>query len=565
VSGGAHKLTRWLERSWALPLILTLVIYALTAAGRPIIDADEGVYAHIPQQMIERGDWLTPYVNSVRSFDKPPLLYWLIAICYSIFGVAEFAARIPSILAVFGITWIVQRLAARGVGPRAGTAAAFAFSFSAGAFLFTLEVMHDVLLIFFLTLTMYCFVLVLERSGPWPVLGFFAASAGAFLAKGLVGVAFPFGIAILYMLAAREAPRIRSGWLFVGALLFCALALPWHVAMEVTNPGFLRIHFFEEQVLRFFSRREPVDYDSVPLLLFWALLPVWFFPWSAFLPAAFRLKRDRITMLATIWCALILVFFSLSSRLEHYAFPLLPPLAVLVGRALATDSRGVRTGYRILAGVGILLLVLAVGLAGILVTGYGLPSGSAGHADRTYNNDFSIMLEFPADLIRQLLPPAIAATLALGLGLLAAQRFGFSAVVVAMLAFHFSAAYSLRVCEDVVSSKSFGQILAAEARSGDKVVILGDYESANSISFYAPIQLAVCDGTAAILGPGLRYPDAPELVLTEGDLLRLWRSDTRTFVLAEESRLAALGFEAVHPVASHRDRILAVNQPPASP
>ena len=88
-----------LDGSLAAPVIAALAVYALTAIGRVIIDADEGVYAHIPQQMLARGDWLTPYVNGVRSLDKPPLLYWLIAACYRIFGVTEFAARIPGILA----------------------------------------------------------------------------------------------------------------------------------------------------------------------------------------------------------------------------------------------------------------------------------------------------------------------------------------------------------------------------------------------------------------------------------------------------------------------------------
>lgn len=551
MTGGAPSLKARLEQSSVLPILLALAVYALTAAGRAIIDADEGIYAQIPQQMLARGDWLTPYVNGLRSFDKPPLLYWLIGACYSLFGVSEFAARIPAILGVTGTTFLVQRIG--------GTRAACAFAFSVGTFLFTLEVMHDILLVGFVTLTMYFLLRALEHPGFWPVLGFFAASGGAFLAKGLVGIAFPFGIVLVYSVITRDMPRVRRAWLAAGAALFCALVLPWHIAMEVANPGFLRIHFLEEQVLRFFSRREPIDYDSVPLLLFWVLVPVWFFPWSAFLPAAVRRERDRVTVLAAVWFGLILVFFSVSSRLEHYAFPLLPPLAILAGRALDVGSRRVRLGYNILRALGVVFLLVAVTFCAVLWTGYGLPSGGSGPTDSTYNNDFSIMLDFSGDLLRQLFLPAIAATLAMGIGFLTARRAGYVPIVAAMVVVQFAAGYSLRVAEPEVSSKYFGQQLAHTARPGDKVVILGDYESANSINFYAPaVQLSVCQGTAASFGPGLRYPDAPKLILSLDQVQRLWTSDTRTFLIADEDRLP--GLTSAYEVARFRGRVLVANQ-----
>ncbi|MCP5109602.1 MAG: hypothetical protein GY953_02075, partial [bacterium] len=268
-------------------------VYALAATGRVILDADEGVYAHIPQQMLERGDWLTPYVNGVRSLDKPPLLYWLTAISYSLFGVNAFAAHVPGILGVVGTAWFLQRLAALAAGPVAGRYAALAFAFSVGTFLFTLEVMHDILLVLFLSAAMLCLALTYRHPTVAAVLGFFAATTGAFLSKGLIGVAFPVGIALVYMAVTRELPPVRLRWLLWGGLLFAALAAPWHIAMEIRNPGFLEIHFFEEQILRFFNQREPMDIQSVPLPLFWLLIPVWLFPWSCFLPAAFRLPRSR--------------------------------------------------------------------------------------------------------------------------------------------------------------------------------------------------------------------------------------------------------------------------------
>src|SRR5690349_20059100 len=102
-----------------------------------------------------------------------------------------------------------------------------------------------------------------------------------------------------------------------------------------------------------------------------------------------------------------------------------------------------------------------------------------------------------------------------------------------MVAFQLTAGYSMRASEPIVSSKSFGHFLAREWRDGDKVVVWGDYESANSVNFYVPAQLAVCQGGAASLGPGLRYPDAPHLLLSVEELRKMWASKNRVFLIVD--------------------------------
>jgi hypothetical protein len=559
VAGVATGRERWAA---AVPLVLAAAVYTVTAAGRAVADADEGVYVHIPQQMLARGDWITPYVNGVRSLDKPPLLYWLIALSYTLFGQSEFAARIPSIAGVCGTVWLVQRIAGMLAGPRAGVAAGLAFAFSVGTFLFTLEVMHDILLVFFLTLAMSCFVVFERRGGarPWPVAGFFAAAAGAFLAKGLLGIVLPAGIVATYLVLSRRLPPVRLRWLFLGTLLFAALALPWHVAMEARNPGFLRVYFLEEQILRFFGRREPVDYESVPLPLFWALIPVWLFPWSVFLPGAVFLRRGGLRLLAGCWAGFPLAFFSVSSRLEHYAFPLLAPLAILAGAAL-TEQRGVGWELRFLKGLGAALAVAAVLLGVVWFTGYGLPAEGGGHPERTHSTDFSILTDFPAEVLRELLLPAIVVSAAMAACFLLARRRILAALTLAMVVFHGAAAYSIRVAEEIVSSKAFGQVLARDGRPGDTVIVFGDYETANSINFYAPLPLYVCEGAAPSLGPGLRYPDAPRLLLSREDLVRRWRSSERVWLIADGRQVEELDLDPAFPIAESAGRVLMSNRP----
>ena len=202
---------RWERFYLALPLLVTAAVYLYTAGGRAILDGDEARYVHVARQMAERGDWVTPYANGLRYFNKPPLLYWLEGASFQLFGMTEFAARLPVVLGLLGTTWLVQRLATLAAGGFAGFAAGLSFAFCIGTFLFTREVMHDVLVVFFLTLAMYCLVLWYRDrgEGAWPVIGFGASLAGAVLSKGLIGIAFPVGIALIVYVLSKPRPALR--------------------------------------------------------------------------------------------------------------------------------------------------------------------------------------------------------------------------------------------------------------------------------------------------------------------------------------------------------------------
>ena len=165
---------------------------------------------------------------------------------------------------------------------------------------------------------------------------------------------------------ARTAPY-GLGW----GLLFLALTVPWHWLAEVRNEGFLGFFFVGEQFLRFLGRREPPVLWSVPLGTFLGLIPVWFFPWTVFLPAAFSGDRRTrggntavLLRLALVWIVVVVGFFSLSDRLEHYVFPALPAFALLAAAAFYRkgESRALLWGFRALAAVGVLAL-----LGGILL------------------------------------------------------------------------------------------------------------------------------------------------------------------------------------------------------
>jgi len=560
-----------------LPLILTAVIYLGVNTNRGVIDYDEGYYSQPAVRMAESGDWVTPYANDVRFLEKPPLMYWITAAGFKIFGVREFALRLPTVLAVIALTGVVMLAANRAVGIQAAGIAGICTAFSVGTYLFTREALHDVWLVLFLALAMTAFLK--WRLDPdkslGPALLFYAALAGGMMCKSLIGLAFPVGIVVLFFIWERKLPTWRSLHLLPGILLFLALTVPWHLLTEIRNNGFLEFFFVGEQFLRFLGRREPPVLWSVPLVTFLALVPLWFFPWSVFIPAAFNSARKTdddktrvLFRLAIVWIVVVLGFFSFSARLEHYVFPALPAFSLLVAVAFSRkgENKAILWGYRVLAVLGIITLVFGI-IAGVwFAMGNMPPSSAAGPSNRIAENDFSIMAEMPPDIIRGLLAPAAVTILVLAAGFWTALKLENSrrhkaavlTVAAVMIAICATTHWSLNICEDLISSKKFGQAIAMQVQPGDRLVVMGDYESANSLNFYQPLRVQIVDGTAYALLPGLKYPDAPEILLSHDEFLSVWQSPERVFLLLPEERTGELTHVGV-PVLRVLHRVLVRN------
>ena len=185
-----------------------------------------------------------------------------------------------------------------------------------------------------------------------PRVGYWGASvvmALASLTLGLIGVLFPLGVVFFFILFTRSWGRWRELRIFSSALIFLIIAVPWHLIAEQRSPGFLWSYFINEHFKRALGTRYPPDYEAVPLLLWWALHLVWFFPWSFFVVYAFREfprsktwgktmePAQQARLLLFIWAGLILFFFSLTSgsRMEYYSFGAWPAIAILLAVGLA--------------------------------------------------------------------------------------------------------------------------------------------------------------------------------------------------------------------------------------
>src|SRR5665213_2538079 len=338
------------------------------------MDDVDAVQAQIARNMVSSGDWVTARLDGVAYLEKAPLIYWAIAGSYKIFGATDWAARIPIALSAMALAWLTSAFGIWAFGKRAGFYAGLCIATCIGLFLFTRILIPDVTITATMTLTMWSFLRAIDEEERRPRLWAFllAVSIGiSLLLKSLIGLVFPAGAALLYLLFTRQL-LTASVWkrlrLFSGVLIILLIAAPWHILATLRNPpyfdstfrsvpgeyhGFLWFFFMNEQVLRFLNLRFPRDYDTVPRVWFWLLHLVWLFPWSVYFPAVMKLsfkpvdRAGKTRLLALCWTGFLLVFFTFSTTQEYYSMPCYPALALLIGSAL-TEPRAaawIRKGH----------------------------------------------------------------------------------------------------------------------------------------------------------------------------------------------------------------------------
>jgi 4-amino-4-deoxy-L-arabinose transferase-like glycosyltransferase len=279
------------ERWWVLLLLgLGLPIFLLGLGSPALYDPHESLYAEIAREMVVRGDWLTPHLNGTRYLDKPPLFYWLIALSYTVFGMSEFSARLPVALAGLGgvlVTWGIGRHLFDG---RSGALAGLVLTTSVGYFVFSRQLLPDMVFACFTTLSFYGFLRTGAKARarePWSLLAYLGLAL-AVMTKGFVGL-FPLGVLAIYGLLSgsfHALPGLKSLW---GGLLFIVLVVPWHLIIGWQHEGYFWHYFVNEHFLRFLGRRHPLDFISLPLPIFFLVLFLWLLPWSPYL--GFALPR----------------------------------------------------------------------------------------------------------------------------------------------------------------------------------------------------------------------------------------------------------------------------------
>ena len=320
-------------------LLALLAAVWLEPAGSWLAEPDEARYAEIPREMLAAGDFVTPRLNGVPYFEKPPLLYWCNAAAFALFGQTPWAARLPTRLFGTATALLLACAVGRLRGRREGLASAIFLLAAPLGFTAARTNLTDGVLTFFFTATLLAGLATLRRAMSHRPTAVLAAAAGAFaaagfLSKGLVAVVLPAGILLGWALVSGRVRQLRALLISPAGPAFLLLAAPWPILAERANPGFLQFFFIHEHFQRFAtpaaSRPGPITYFAgIFLVGFLAGLP--FFSRGA--REAFA--RDSVSLFFLIWFGVVLVFFSVSrSKLPPYIFPALPAAAALAARGL---------------------------------------------------------------------------------------------------------------------------------------------------------------------------------------------------------------------------------------
>jgi len=307
-----------------------------------LFDVDEAVFAEATKEMIENNNWLTPTYNGVNRYDKPILIYWLMAASYQSFGINEFGARFPSAVASCILALSIFLFSKYSRDEKYALCAAISFALSVYFLVYSHSSVTDMTLTLFISLSLFSFYVSREHEEkPLYIYGFYLFSALAFLTKGLIGIAFPFGIAITYLFLTERWQGIKKVFNLKGMVLFLVVAAPWYISQfavngqEFVDQFFIKHHF--KRYLDVISGHKGPFYYYIPVLI------AGLFPWSMFLPAGLRnaiKTKDRFFLFALVWFVFIFVFFSFSTtKLPNYLLPAVPAASLLIASGMTEHSK----------------------------------------------------------------------------------------------------------------------------------------------------------------------------------------------------------------------------------
>jgi len=343
------------EKSWAVDIFwltfFIVIFFGFLLGIRALSVPDEARYTEIPREMLLFHDVITPHLDGVKYFEKPPLLYWIQAGMLSLFGFNEWVVRIPT--AVMGLLGCLGVYASGRwmFGRQAGILAALVLATSPLYFAMAHSVTLDMTVTLWLTMTLLCFIVAVDlpretKARRVVAYGMYVGAALAVMSKGLIGIVLPGFVMLSWFFMFGRWREISALYLPSGICIFLAIVLPWHVLVQLKNPEFFHFYFVEQHFTRYFTKamgRYQPFYWFVPVLL------IGFFPWVIFFFArikslfpsfwATRATKHREIFLL-LWAIEIFFFFSFSdSKLIPYILPCFPPLALLVGLSFSASLK----------------------------------------------------------------------------------------------------------------------------------------------------------------------------------------------------------------------------------
>ncbi len=451
-------------------LALSIMLFGIGNYG--LYEPHEGHFAMVGNEMLLQGDWITPHLNGSPYLNKPPLLYWLIAISTQILGVNEFAARLPiALMGWLGIV-VAWKWTRHLWGIDASRLAALMLSVTVGWFLFTHQILIDVLLgTLILTSNYFLWRILYYPCFWWYWLAAYLSLGMCLLTKGLIGIVFSLFGCLVLALIRQERKVIRRIGLYKGLLLVLALVLPWFIAIEQANPGFWHYFIVNEHLDRLLDRRFPPDYEvsKISAVGYLGITAWWCFPWILFLPSVIkfnwqqwrtgfkanasilaRQRSDGILLLAIATILPIVCFLPISSRLIYYSIPAIAPYIILCAGWYSSwqSSRECNVNNQIakinINIYGIIAICLGVGFAGVILF---LP---------LLREFLPAVINTPEIRWLMILVPLILGLgwIAFGIGLLRQSRGAWLSIFIALIITYMAIVRGFIVYQDLRSSKT---------------------------------------------------------------------------------------------------------------
>jgi 4-amino-4-deoxy-L-arabinose transferase-like glycosyltransferase len=592
-----HRSPSGISRGELIVLFFAIIIFVTSIISPPrLMDDVDAVQAQIARNMLQSGDWVTAHLDGVKYLEKSPLKYWMIGISFQLFGVSDWASRVPIALSGILLCFLVARMARWSMGEKAGLYAGLSLAVSAGLWLFTRVLIPDVVLTLSIAFALWSFIRALDDEAThwraWALASWAAIGTGMLL-KGLIAALFPVGAAFLYLLFSglwRYKRTWRRLTILPGIGVMLLIAAPWHILATLRNPpyfdftmhsapgeyrGFFWFYFFNEHILRFLNLRYPRDYNTVPRTLFWLLHFAWFFPFSAFFfrTASLRFRtNDRAShmrLLCLCWIAIVLGFFTFSTTQEYYSMPAYPAFAMLLGSAMAeSGERACRWAMRCTA---VIAGCAAVAIVAILWASWSYSApGDIAQALTSHPSAYTLSLGHMGDLtvrsFAYLRVPLVVAGIAMLIGAIGAWKYtgqrAALALAIMMVLFYQAARLALIAFDPYLGSYDLAQALNKSPHGG--LIVDDPYYEMSTIFFYTNRTGLILNGRINNLEYGSYSPGAPQVFIDNSGFVERWKSPQRWYVASEDEHADRLrnlvGVSALHPIATSGGKTIYTNQ-----
>lgn len=527
------------------------IFFLFNLGSYSLKEPDEGRYAEIPREMIEQGDYLVPHLNYVRYFEKPPLLYWITAGSYRLFGLNEWAFRFPNALVALLCALSLYLLSKKWFGQRIALLSSLILVSSFGFFAMARIVTTDMLFGVLLFAAILCFNAYYREGRESYRHLFYVWLALATLAKGPVALILVGGTILIYLLAEKRLSFLKDLLNPKDIFLYLLVAAPWFIVISLKEKEFFSFFFVDQHILRFLTTKHN---RSGPLYYFIPVLLGGMLPWSVFLPRSIvELWRVKELRLFFIWSGVVFLFFSVSgSKLPPYILPVFPALSLILGYLFGRHWRDKVSNKEIVA------YVLFFAIAGLF--GLAALNGSFGQ----FVTDSKTL-----DIIKAVkgleLGLAIVSGAIIGLLCLLRNLRRYASLFVILIGFSLSLIMLIMLHSHVLdgqrTAKALAQTVNRSITPPAAVVIYGSYEQ--TIPFYTRRRVYIADYTGE-LKMGAKYPDAKPFFLTKQELQGLFESDKLVFCIVKEKRAEDLVHEAgrtIEVLGCQNERCLISNQP----